>query len=76
MLGRIVNIVKLTRNETAIEYVKGLLARVEAGETVAVTALEEHPGGTYRIQGSSVSSRTATAGMLLDAAITRLQRDD
>ena len=70
------NVVPLTRNTTAIEYARGLLARCEAGETVAVTAIEEQPGGTYRLQGSSVSSRTATAGMLLDAAMTRLQRDE
>ena len=70
------NVVPLTRSTTAIEYAKGLLARCEAVETVAVTAVEEQPGGTYKLQGSAVSSRTATAGMLLDAAMTRLQSDE
>ena len=65
-------LVKLMNNQSAIEYARALLVRCEAGLVVAVTAIEEMPGGTYSLQGSSVSSRTATAGMLLDAAITRL----
>lgn len=60
----------------AVEYVRGLLARCEAGEVVAVTALEEHPGGTYAVGGSSAMSRLQMAGALLDAAVTRLGRDD
>lgn len=62
-------------NESVIDYAKGLLARCEAGEVVAITAIEESPGGTYALAGSSVSSRTQTAGMLLDAAIHRLSSD-
>lgn len=60
------------KSQDAIEYAQGLLARCEAGEVIAVTALEEHPGGTYATLGSKTPSRTATAGMLLDAAIARL----
>lgn len=67
-----ITLVPLLTNRTAVEFARALLARCEAGETIAVTVIEEQPGGTYSIQGSSVSSRTATAGMLLDAAITRL----
>lgn len=60
------------RDGGAIQYVQELLRRCEAGEVVAVTAIEECRDGTYRVGGSSVSSRTQTAGMLLDAAVTRL----
>lgn len=66
-------VVRLSRSGSAIDYARGLLARCEAGETIAVTAVEEHPGGTYCIVGSTVASRTQSAGMLLDAALTRLQ---
>ena len=60
------------RNESAVEYARALLARCESGEVVAVTTVEELKGGTYVILGSTCSSRTQTAGMLLDAAIQRL----
>lgn len=66
-------LVKMQRNTSAIDYARQLLARCEAGEVVAVTAIEELRGGNYQVQGSTTSSRTATAGMLLDAAITRLK---
>ena len=69
------HIVPITRSATAIEYARALLVRCEAGEVIAVTAIEERQGGTYCLQGSAVSSRTATAGMLLDAAINRLSSD-
>jgi hypothetical protein len=58
--------------DDVIAYARDLLARCEAGEVIAVTAVEEYPGGTYAVGGSSSNSRTQTAGMLLDAAITRL----
>ena len=60
------------RNESAVDYVRALLARCESGEVVAVTTVEELKGGTYVVLGSTSSSRTQTAGMLLDAAIQRL----
>ena len=66
-------VIKLDRSQSAVEYAQALLTRCQAGEVVAVTAVEELPGGAYRLEGSSVASRTQTAGMLLDAAITRLQ---
>lgn len=69
-------VVELSKSGDAICYAQGLLARCMAGEVVAVTAVEEHPGGTYFVGGSSVSSRTQTAGMLLDAAVTRLASDE
>lgn len=68
-------LVKIVTNQSAIEYARALLVRCESGLVVAITAIEELPGGTYSLQGSSVSSRTATAGMLLDAAINRLSND-
>lgn len=71
-----ISIVPLGRPSDAIEYVRGLLARCESGEVVAVTVLEEHRGGTYALGGSSTPSRTQTAGMLLDLAIARLLRED
>lgn len=60
----------------AADYARGLLQRCESGEVIAVTAVEELRGGRYSIEGSSTNSRTQTAGMLLDAAITRLTKDD
>ncbi len=56
----------------AIEYARELLARCEAGEVIAVTALEEGPGGTYQVQASATSDRLRSAGALLEAAIARL----
>ncbi|QTD44570.1 hypothetical protein [Ottowia testudinis] len=65
-------LVALSKSSDALRYARELLARCETGEVVAVTAIEERPGGTYQLAGSKTSSRTQTAGMLLDAAITRL----
>lgn len=62
----------LTRSASAIQYAKDLLARCESGEVIAITAIEEHPGGDYTIEGSATENRTATAGKLLQAAIMRL----
>lgn len=67
-----ISVVKFSQSNAAIAEAKALLARCESGETIAFTAIEELPGGTYRVTGSATSSRTGTAGMLLDAAITRL----
>ena len=69
------NVVSFGVSKTAVEEARNLLLRCESGETVAFTAIEEHPGGTYVTTGSATNSRTATAGMLLDAAIGRLGRD-
>lgn len=69
-------VLPLQRDQGAIDYARGLLRRCEAGDVVAVTAVEELRGGTYSIQGSATPSRTQTAGMLLDAAIARLTRDE
>jgi hypothetical protein len=68
------NIVELqtTPDFKAVECAKELLQRCEAGETIAFTVVEELSGGRYRLGGSAVASRTQTAGMLLDAAISRL----
>ena len=67
-------IVDLTINKSLVEYAEGLLDRAKKGDVIAITAVEEYPDGTYNTCGSSVSSRTQTAGMLLDAAINRLSR--
>ena len=62
-------------NTSAIEFARGLLARCESGEVIAVTAIEESMGGTYVVLGSTTPSRTQTAGMLLDAAMQRLKEE-
>lgn len=62
-------------NKTAVAYAEKLLKKTQSGEIVGVTAVEEYSDGTFNSGGSSCSSRTAMAGMLLDAAITRLQQD-
>lgn len=70
------NVVRLpTSGDGALHYARELLRRCESGEVVAVTAVEEQRDGTYAVLGSYVSSRTQTAGMLLDAAMTRLAQD-
>lgn len=61
-----------TLQASAIAYARELLARCEAGEVVAVTALEEMPGGRYQIHASESANRLQTAGALLEAAIARL----
>lgn len=58
-------------NATAVEYAQELLKRCQSGEVVSVTAIEELPGGSYYIAGSSTSSRLRTMGMLMDAVIMR-----
>jgi hypothetical protein len=67
------NIVPIKKSNTAISEAKALLSRCEAGDVVAFTVIEEQPNGTYSVTGSATASRTASAGMLLDAAITRLK---
>lgn len=64
------------QQKALIEYVTDLLARCESGDVIAVTAIEQLPGGNYAIRGNRTASRHETAGMLLDAAITRLRDDD
>ena len=56
-------LVKIQSNVSAIECARQLLARCESGEVMAFTSIEEQPGGHYQVQGSTTSSRTATAGM-------------
>lgn len=58
--------------EESIAHAEGLLARCISGETVAVTSIEEKPDGTYSVEGSGTLSRLQTAGVLLDAAMRRL----
>lgn len=70
------NIVPITKSNTAISEARALLVRCESGEVVAFTAIEEYPDGLYSVRGSVTKSRTSTAGMLLDAAITRLREDE
>lgn len=60
-------------SRSTIESLEGALERAKTGETIGVTIVEEKKGGFYSISGSSTSSSTQTAGMLLDAAITRLK---
>lgn len=69
-----VSVLRTAAATGATEYARGLLARCEAGEVVAVTAIEEHPGGTYELGGTVTPSRFQTAGMMLEAAVTRLSK--
>lgn len=69
-----IEVVKNKQMQSAVDYAKGLLERCVSGEVVAITAVEELPGGMYQVNGSSTTSKTSTAGMLLDAAITRLNQ--
>jgi hypothetical protein len=62
-------------NESTVAYVRHLLARCESGEVVAVSVVEELGNGTYQYGGGTSPSRHATAGMLLDLAIERLQKE-
>lgn len=73
----IANLHVLPNNTTnsVVEYVRELLERCEKGEVIAITAVEELPEGRYQIAGSRCESRTRMAGMLLDAAIVRLNTD-
>lgn len=64
------------QQQSAIEYARGLLKRCEAGEVITVTAIEEHPNRTYVVQGNGTPSRHETAGMLLEAAMTRILDED
>ena len=65
---------KLHINYSAIEYAKGLLERCESGECVGFTVIEEYEGGEYTVGGSGVKSQFTTAGMLLAAAIDRIEQ--
>lgn len=67
-----VHVIKSAPQQSAIEYAKELLARCEAGEVVAVTALEEMAGGRYQVHASETTDRLRSAGALLEAAIARL----
>lgn len=57
-----------------LAYLDELRKRVLSGGTVAITAMEECVGGTFRISGTSVADRHTSSGMLLDAALERLTR--
>lgn len=67
--------IKNRQAESTIEYVRDLLARCESGTVVAVSAVEELGDGTYRYGGGTSPSRHMTAGILLDLAIERLQKE-
>jgi len=67
--------IKNRQNESTIEYVRDLLARCESGAVVAVSVVEESGDGTYRYGGGTSPSRHMTAGILLDLAVERLQRE-
>lgn len=69
---RNVTIIKPAAQSSAVAYARNLLARCEAGNVIAITAVEEHPGGTYSVQATETSDRLRTAGALLEAAVSRL----
>lgn len=60
--------------QEGIAYLRDLLVRMDAGETVAVTTVEEKPDGTYSIGGTGTLSRLQTAGALLEAAMKRINQ--
>lgn len=64
------------QQQAAIASARELLAHCESGICVAFTAIEEHPDRTYAIVGNKTASRHETAGMLLDAAVTRILDED
>jgi hypothetical protein len=69
------NVVRIPASgDSALNYARELLQRCESGEVIEVTAIEVRRDQTYIVQGSRVGSRTQTAGMLLDAAMTRLNQ--
>lgn len=59
-------------NESAIKLLEEKIKEVRSGSVVAVTILSEYDNSEYNFSMSTSSSRTQTAGMLLDAAIKRL----
>lgn len=65
-------VVKTGINKSAIQLLEKTLESVKAGETIAVTIVSEFNNAEYSLQFSTSSTRTQTAGMLLDAAIKRL----
>lgn len=67
-------VVPIKTNSDLIDYITDLVERCKSGEVIAATVVEEYSDGTYSLGGSSATSRTQTAGMLLDAAITRLNQ--
>lgn len=60
-------------NQGLVDFVSSLLERCLTGDVIAVTVLEELPGGEYTVKASATQDRLHTAGALLDAAISRLQ---
>lgn len=67
------NLIKKLTNQSAIDCAEALLERCKNGETIGITIVEEIVGNYYKISGSSTSSSTSMAGMLLSAAIDRLK---
>lgn len=67
--------IKNRQVEGTIDYVRDLLERCENGAVVAVSVVEELGDGTYRYGGGTSPSRHMTAGILLDLAIERLQKE-
>lgn len=66
---------KLVANDyrqECIEYAEALLTRCKNGEVISITFVEQNVGGDYLIYGSPIADRHKTAGMLLEAAMTRL----
>ena len=66
-------IVKLPENKQVVQEARDLLKRCEDGEVLSFVVVEIRPEHRYIIRGSYCADRHELAGMLLDAAITRLQ---
>ena len=58
--------------ETAA-FLRRMAERADAGEVIAVTVIEEHPGGTYGITGTGTLSRLQTMGALFECLLMRSQ---
>jgi len=63
-------------NQSAIDLLSESLDKAKSGELTGITIMSEFKGGTYSLGGSSTMSRLQTAGILLEAAISRLMKEE
>lgn len=68
-------LVQAKQNQSAIEEAEILLEKCKSGEVKAFTYMAELGGCQYAIGASYVQDRHKSAGVLLEAAITRLGND-
>ena len=66
----------LDEQRIAIKECKKVLAQLQSGEVTEVIGVAIKPNGNYRMFGGATASRTQMAGILLEAAIVRLQQQN